>query len=181
MSRSLAPRELGAYARLGVPLATALLGGTGRPRATALLLTVAAVALFFAHEPVLVLLGRRGARARRADGRAAQLRLLRLLVVVAVGAITLTIAEHAVVVAALVPLALFVVSVALVALHRERTLFGEAVAAMCLASAAMPVAVASGWSLRGAMAALFAWSVGLVVATVAVRAVLRAKKQTTPP
>src|SRR5687767_8382553 len=49
------PKEHGAYGQLGFPLVT----------------TLAVVALFIAHEPLVVLLGRRGARIRREQGRRA--------------------------------------------------------------------------------------------------------------
>src|SRR5262245_26094413 len=64
--RSLAPREHGAYAELGLPIATAL--SMGRPGLSPVLLAVAAGAMFAAHESLLVVLGQRGARAQREDG-----------------------------------------------------------------------------------------------------------------
>src|SRR4051812_49522750 len=64
------PREHGAYGQLLFPLVTAL--AVGRPRVVAWLLAASAVGAFLAHEPLLVLLGQRGARAARAQrGQAA--------------------------------------------------------------------------------------------------------------
>src|SRR5689334_17708106 len=57
------PREHGAYGQLLVPLITAL--AIGRPGVAAVALAVAIVAAFLAHEPLLVLLGQRGARVAR--------------------------------------------------------------------------------------------------------------------
>lgn len=62
MSRSYLPREHGAYGQIGVPLAVALL--SGRPGYATALLALAAIAVFFAHEPILAFASRRGGRAR---------------------------------------------------------------------------------------------------------------------
>ena len=177
MARSFWPKEHGAYAQLGLPLATALVAG--RPRGTAAALTVASVALFFAHEPALVLLGRRGPRALREAGAAARTRLAALLAIALFGVAGLV--DRAVLSASIVPASLLLASVALVALDRERTMLGEAVIATCLASAAVPVAIASGWSFHNAVAALLAWAVALLAATIAVRGVIAARKKGAPP
>lgn len=63
------PREHGAYGQMAVPMLTALV--LTRAHAESLLFAVAAVAGFLLHEPVVILLGRRGARAVEAEaGRA---------------------------------------------------------------------------------------------------------------
>jgi hypothetical protein len=89
--------------------------------------------------------------------------------------------DPAIALAASVPLVLAVVSGLLIAFDRERTLAGEAIIATCLASAAVPVAIAAGWSMRAALAALFAWSIGMVAATIAVRGVIAARKRGAAP
>src|SRR5687767_4777700 len=63
------PKDHGAYCQMIVPLATSLLvaGVTG----AALLTALAACDAFLSHEPLLVLLGRRGPRAARETGRRA--------------------------------------------------------------------------------------------------------------
>ena len=68
--RPLVPREHGAYAEIAVPLVTAL--WMRPPTLAAVAWATAAVCGFFAHEPILVLLGRRGARTRQVRGRAAR-------------------------------------------------------------------------------------------------------------
>ncbi|PYR50160.1 MAG: hypothetical protein DMF89_10175, partial [Acidobacteria bacterium] len=75
------PREHGAYGQLLFPLITAL--AIGHPGAAALCLSASAVCAFMAHEPLLVLLGHRGARAVREQG----LRARRWLAAFAAGAI----------------------------------------------------------------------------------------------
>src|SRR5437762_3573628 len=71
--RSLAPKEHGAYGQLGLPLVTGL--AMGRPGVAAAALAVAAAAAFVAHEPLLILAGQRGTRARREEGPRAARRL----------------------------------------------------------------------------------------------------------
>src|SRR5512144_1851394 len=66
---SLFPREHGAWGQLAFPLATGL--NIGRPGPAAFLLCAAVVAAFLGHEPLLVVLGQRGHRARDAHGRRA--------------------------------------------------------------------------------------------------------------
>ncbi|MBK8937310.1 MAG: YwiC-like family protein [Polyangiaceae bacterium] len=70
--RSLMPREHGAYGQLVLPAAAALIAW---PSFGGAALAVAATAMFLAHEPALVLLGQRGARARAELGAAARSRL----------------------------------------------------------------------------------------------------------
>jgi hypothetical protein len=64
------PREHGAYGQLLFPLATAL--AIGRPGWPAVALALAAIAVFLAHEPLLVLVGQRGLRAARERGSEAR-------------------------------------------------------------------------------------------------------------
>jgi choline-glycine betaine transporter len=97
---SLLPREHGAYAQVIFPLLTALaLGGI---TVSALLLVIATVTVFLAHEPVLVLLGNRGGRAKRETSAPAGRRLAWLVVVgLAAGLVGLWLAPSAARVAAL--------------------------------------------------------------------------------
>ena len=171
---SLWPREHGAYAQLGLPLATALM--CGKPGLASIVIALAAIAAFFAHEPTLVLLGRRGARAKRETPAARA--LVPLLVLVGIGAALAVRLPWF----AWVPVAgLGAITVLLVALRREKTTFGEIAIATALVSASLPVAIASGWTTRNAFAAAFAWAVGLAAATIAVRGVIAVKKRAAKP
>src|SRR5512138_1977206 len=68
------PREHGAYGQLTFPLVTSLaVAGVSAP---ALLLALSVIAGFLAHEPLLVVLGRRGARAQRQQHRIASIGLI---------------------------------------------------------------------------------------------------------
>jgi MoaA/NifB/PqqE/SkfB family radical SAM enzyme len=173
--RSLAPKEHGAYAQLGLPLATALIGG--HPRVSAVALTGAAIAVFLTHEPLLVVLGRRGRRAQTIDGR----RAVRWLIASTASAALLGVPSLPLSWTLAIPLLLGVVVAGLVAYDRERTTLGEIVAAWCMSSVSIPVAVASGWSVRDAVSAAIAWMIGLSAATVAVRGILAVRKRGVAP
>lgn len=166
-ARSLWPREHGAYAQLGLPLVAAMAAGHVGPAAW--LLALAAVALFLAHEPLLVCLGRRGARARGEAGPRARRRLALLAAIsIALGAVGLVFAPPEATRVSLIPLLAGVGVALLAAKHREKTMAGEIVAAVALSGAALPVALASGWRGASASAAFVGWAVGFSAVTLAV-------------
>lgn len=170
-ARSLWPREHGAYPQLLVPLVVAL--AIGRPGPAAGLLAAGAVLAFLAHEPLLVVLGHRGARLRAAIGDRARRRLVALGLgasVAGLGGLLLAPPGALVTSAAVaVPVA---VLLRLVWARREHTLAGEVVAAVVLTGAAAPVAAATGVSLATACALWLAWSAGFAATVVAVHRVL---------
>lgn len=173
--RSLAPREHGAYGQLFVPLVAAL--AMGRPSLGAIALTVAGTAVFFAHEPLLVMLGRRGDRARREDGRRARVRLFLLGSVAAIGGVAAIVsAPVSALLAASVPLVLGAFVGRLVTLGKEKTTAGELTAAAALAGVAVPVAIAGGVTASAAWGAWGAWTLAFGASTWAVRAVIAHQK-----
>jgi hypothetical protein len=150
---SLWPREHGAYAQLGAALASALaLAPALRSLGQGLLTT----AIFLASEPLLVLLGRRGAPAPGATGRAWR----RLGLLGAVGGLSGTAAWEgapaaqfrSLVPAAILGLGLFGLFLA----RRERTAAGEVLAAWTFAAAALPMAVAGGSGAGATLALILA-------------------------
>ncbi len=143
----------------------------GRPSLAAGLLAVAAVLAFIGHEPLLVLTGQRGSRARREHGRQARA-LVAELAIGALLAAGIAIAMDPGVLGALTLAAgLGAIALVLAILGRERTLVGEGVAASALAASALPVALTSGVSFQHAIVAWAAWSLGFAAVTCAVRAV----------
>src|SRR5262249_31077882 len=93
MKRSLWPREHGAYAQLGAPLATA--PALHIPTVPAALLAAAACCAFLANEPLLVVLGHRGKRMHDEHGRRAAVRLAIVGgTAVAIGAVALVLAPR---------------------------------------------------------------------------------------
>src|SRR2546430_1648919 len=93
-SRSLMPREHGAYGQLGLPVAVGL--ASGRPSVASILLAIAATCAFLAREPLRVALGHRGTKARRVDGVKAMRRALLLGALAAIlGVLALVLAPAA--------------------------------------------------------------------------------------
>ncbi|MCC7540237.1 MAG: YwiC-like family protein [Deltaproteobacteria bacterium] len=162
----LLPREHGAYAQLGCPLVAALL--SGRPSGAAALLATATVAAFVAHEPLLVLLGHRGARLRR-ESRPWRWLAASGGLALAAGLVGLVLAEPTVRWATLAPAVLGGVSFAVLLRGSERSSLGETLAAAALASAAVPVAMACGVAPLRAASAWIVWAAGLAACTAAVR------------
>lgn len=179
--RSLLPREHGAYAELGLPLLSAL--SIGRPIAPMFLLAAAAVAGFFAYEPLLVLLGQRGARARKEDGARARHRLALLAGLAGVlGAGALALAPPAARWALAVPALPLLLMAVLMAKGRATGPAGALVAAAALASVSVPVAAFGGAGRRTALLLGIVWVVGLASYTLAVRAVLdQGRRRPSPP
>jgi hypothetical protein len=167
----LVPREHGAYGQLILPMVTAM--AIGRPSHAAFTLAAAAAAVFLGHEPLIVLIGGRGARARRERRREARLTLL----VSACGALMLGAAAIALMPATgrwtvTAPIALALLVGVLIACGRERTTSGEIVVAAAFASVAFPVAVASSASPLAALTCAVAFATSFAAATVSVRAVI---------
>lgn len=137
------PKEHGAYAQLFFPLATSLVvAGVTVP---ALLTVIAAAGSFVAHESLLILLGRRGARAAREDRRRAAIwGSLATGVAVAAGALALWLAPPEARWAFAWPLLPAAIFAAALALNREKSLVGELAAAATFASLSIPVSRAAG-------------------------------------
>lgn len=169
--RLLIPHEHGAWGQLLLPLVCGL--ALGRLTAAALLLALAVVLFFVAHEPLLVLLGQRGARVREEQGARARRWLAALLLAAsAAGAAGLALAPAAARVAALIPVAMAGAVAWLVWRRREKTVAGEVVIAAALASAAAAVALAGETGAVAAVAAVLAWVISFAAATLAVHVIL---------
>ncbi len=170
-TRSLWPREHGAYIQLLVPLVTSLLAtGATRP---GVMLALGAAFAFLATEPLRVALGGRGPRLQKVAGSRARSRLALLgTVAVIAGGTGLALAPRPTfwVAVALAPLSGFV----MIASCRGsiQTVIGECVAAIALAGAAAPVAVAGGMNLRDALVIWSAWSLAYAATVVVVHHVI---------
>lgn len=174
----LTPREHGAYGQLGFPLLTALL--VLRPNTPALLLTGAALAAFFAHEPALVAFGRRGLHARESDGKRAALAFVLLLALAAVlGAAGLWLSPRAARIGAIECAVLGALLTGAIVAGYEKTLAGELVAAAAMTSAGFVVALAAGVPWRLATAIWSTWLLGFAAAVFPVRAIVVEHKQRT--
>ncbi len=173
--RSLAPKEHGAYGQLFVPLVAAL--AMGRPSLGAIGLAIAGSAVFFAHEPALILLGRRGDKARRETSERAKKRLVLLAIVtIASGLLAALTAPMSALVAASAPLVLGAFVGWLVTRGEEKTTAGEMAAAAALAGVAVPVAIAASVAPSTAWGAWGAWTIAFGASTWAVRSVIAHQK-----
>ncbi len=177
-ARSLAPREHGAYGQLGVPVVAAL--GMGRPGLAAFALAAAGALAFAAHEPLLVVVGRRGKRAQKESAP----RAWRALVGLGAGALVLGGLGLAAAPAALGAAALAVVLAVAVGIAAargdERTLLGELAAAAALSAASVPIAIAADVPAASAWGAWAAWCVAFGAATAGVRGVIAHRKNPQP-
>jgi hypothetical protein len=147
--------------------------------ASASLLVIAIVTVFLAHEPVLVLLGNRGGRAKREASAPAGRRLAWLVVVgLAAGLVGLRLAPPAARVAALIPLALGALLAPLIFRRQEKTAAGEILVAITLSATMIPVATAGNATLAVAAGASVVWAAVFVLGTVTVRGIIAAAKKT---
>lgn len=175
--RSLWPREHGAYVQLLVPLIAAL--AASRPAIAGGACAVAACLAFLAHEPLLVVLGTRGARRRDGDGPRAR----RWLALLAGGALVAGVAG--LVVAPPIALAgagavggLAAILVALARKKAEHTLGGELVAAAALTGASAVVRLTGGASIESAAIWWLGWAIGFAATVIAVHRVIARHKRT---
>lgn len=165
------PKEHGAYGQLLFPIVTAV--AMGRPSIAALALIVTSTAIFLAHEPLLVLAGARGLRARRDDGARARRWLVTLAGVSALSGLASWITMPAGSRWTLsVPLAAAVVAAAWSVRGQERTTAGEISAGVALTSVAFPVGIAAGLSLPLAAGCVVAFVTGTITATMSVRSLI---------
>ncbi len=165
------PREHGAYGQLGFPLAAALLAyGVSRG---ALFVLAAAVAGFLAHEPVSILIGLRGGRALR-ERQSEAARWLAWWGVLSAAAATAAVKAMPAPVRwwLLLPVAPAILLAWATVRGREKSWYGEVAAACAFSLVAVPMALASGASLREALTLAVPFAVLFVTSTLAVRVVI---------
>ncbi|HEY7190670.1 MAG TPA: YwiC-like family protein [Vicinamibacterales bacterium] len=170
-SASILPREHGAYGQLAFPILTSFfVAGVSAP---ALLIAVGVSASFLAHEPLLVVLGRRGARARRDQHRQAVAALVAEGAVAALaGVLALVLAPANVRWSLIVPLGAASLLAMAIAIEHEKRALGEVAAALTFSSVAVPMCLAAGALPRTAFSVALAFAAIFVTATLAVRVVI---------
>lgn len=166
----LMPREHGAYAQLGFPLATGLVYARGDGGAVAF--AVAAVALFLAHEPVAVLAGTRGPRLRDQLGPAARRRVAALAAAAILGGVAaIGLAPPRAWMAALLPGGLALLLLPLLGTRRIKSVPAELLVAAVFTSTVAPLALAGPATWRDAGVAAAVWLGAVWPAVLAVHAV----------
>lgn len=170
MASRLLPREHGAYAELGFPLLSGLV--LGSPGPAAWLFAAAALLLFAANEPLVVLLGVRGRRARQ-ELAVPACRLLGFLggAGLVAGAGALALAPGAARWLALVPALLAAGLVPVVLARNLKTLPGEGIAAAAFSAMHLPIAAAGGVAGVMLWGPPVVWFVATLAATLAVHAI----------
>jgi YwiC-like protein len=168
---SIVPREHGAYGQLAFPIVTSfVVAGVSAP---ALLIAVSVLASFLAHEPLLVWLGRRGARARRDQRRQAVAALVAEGTVAALaGVVALVLAPASVRWSMSVPLGGAALLVIAITIEHEKRALGEVAIALAFSSVALPLCLAAGAPLRTALSVAVTFAAIFVTATLAVRVVI---------
>jgi hypothetical protein len=168
---SLWPKEHGAYGQVSFPLITAfIVAGLSVGGA---LIAGAVLAGFLAHEPAAVVLGLRGARARRDHGPSAARWLLWCLGVGALAGLgAMWVTDPAARWSIAVPVVPAVVLTGAMLRNREKSWYGEAAAALAFSGAAMPVAMAAGGEVELALAVAIPFALLFVTTTLAVRVVI---------
>jgi hypothetical protein len=140
---------------------------------------MAIVAVFLLHEPLMILTGGRGGRARREAGATARRRAALLgVLALAAGVAGLWLAPPAARTTALIPVIFAGLLLPLIFSRREKTAAGELLVAWSLSTTMIPVAVAGGVEPAAAMAASAVWAIAFSLSTITVRAIIaRAKKR----
>ena len=167
----LLPKEHGAYGQIAFPAITAL--AVAGVVSANLLLTVALLAAFLAHEPAAVVLGQRGPRARR-ELRASATRWLAAcsIVLVAAGIAAAVLIETSARRSLLVPAVPAAVLVAAMMSGREKSWYGETAASAAFAGAAVPLMLAARAPVAAAWVGAVTFALLFGTSSLAVRVVI---------
>lgn len=169
------PKEHGAYAILAIPIVTSLLiAGVSVSGAC---IAMAAFAGFLAHEPLLILWGRRGLRAKRSTPSAMKRLMLLLFLTLAGGTTALILGSPAVRWALLACALLAATSFALAIAGKHRTLGGQLWGIVGLSVACLPILLAGGLAATTSLEIWTTWMIGFTATTLAVRSVIAAQKR----
>ena len=165
------PKEHGAYGQVAFPLVTAF--GVAGVSTGGLLVSIAVIAGFLAHEPAAIVLGLRGARARRELGASALQWLGGSLVIgIAAGLAGIVDLDPAARRALAIPAIPAVLLILAMIRGREKSWYGETAAALAFAGVSAPVTMAAGASITVALAVAIPFALLFTATTLAVRVVI---------
>ena len=165
------PKEHGAYGQVAFPLLTAF--GVAGVSTGGLLLSVAVIAAFLAHEPAAIMLGLRGAGARRELGASAIQWLSGCLVIgIAAGVAGIVDLDPAARRALAIPAIPAVLLILAMIRGREKSWYGETAAALAFAGVSAPVTMPAGASITVALAVAIPFALLFTATTLAVRVVI---------
>ncbi|WP_182866428.1 YwiC-like family protein [Stieleria mannarensis] len=172
---TLKPKEHGAYAILGIPIATSLL--IAGPSVAGVCVAIAGVTGFLAHEPLLVAWGHRGSRAQRSTPAAARRLFVLLALTLLCGSAAMFMGSAAVRIALLGCLALATTSFALAVAGTHRSLPGQLWGVVGLSVPCVPILLAGAIPTNQAFEIWTTWLIGFAATTMAVRGVIAAQKR----
>lgn len=165
------PKEHGAYGQLAFPLLTSF-AAAGIAWA-AVSMAIAVVALFLAHEPLLIVLGHRGPRALREQGARARWWLIATVATAAVtGVAAVLLAPAALRWTFAVPLVPGAWLLWMAVRGTEKSSGGETSAAVTFASVAVPLCAAAAGSPALGVSVAVPFALLFVTSTLAVRVVI---------
>lgn len=168
------PKEHGAYAILGVPLVAALC--IEKINAVVVLIMVAAIAGFMAHEPLMIAMGRRGRRALLAAPQAASRFSLLMFVALWSGGMAIWWAPPDVRLALAVCLLFAGLGFALSAAGLQRTLPVQMIDMLSLTLPSSAMLLAGGVNQDVVVRLSAAWVMGRIATTTAVRSAIAKMK-----
>ena len=173
------PRETGALVQVLCPLLSALIAV--RFHVAAVLLALAGLAAFFAHEPFMIVTNLRGPRARFENlGRASRQLLILPVLTVALAAVGMAVGEDGAWTSLAVPAVAALLLAPLTFGRLEKTAPGEVLAALAMTSLSYPVCRVAGLPVSVAWTVTGVWAVSYASATFGVRRVTaRARTATT--
>ncbi|EMI58456.1 YwiC-like family protein [Rhodopirellula sallentina] len=182
----LQPKEHGAYAILGIPIATSLL--IASPTISGCCIAVAAIAGFLAHEPLLIASGKRGKRAKQNTPHATNRLAILLSIVIASGLTAVATGTTSVRIAlfgcGLLAAGFF--GLTILDIERQassggvalsRTFGGQLGGVIGLSVPCLPILLAGGFGVWHSIAVWSVWLVGFFSTTIAVRGVIAAQKR----
>ncbi|WP_231617301.1 YwiC-like family protein [Novipirellula aureliae] len=168
------PKEHGAYAILIIPVLTsfAAVGVSW----VGVFVAAASVAGFLAHEPLLVMIGHRGQRARRSATTASRYLLTLTVICIASGVASLISGNVAVRVALIGCVVLATLSFGVAFAGRHRTPLGQTAGVIGLSAPCVPILLAGGMGTGDALKTWVVWLLGFAATTLAVRSVIAFQK-----
>ncbi|MCS7465402.1 YwiC-like family protein [Stieleria sp. ICT_E10.1] len=171
----LKPKEHGAYAILGIPIATSLLiAGISVP---GVCVAIASVTGFLAHEPLLVAWGHRGARAQRSTPAATRRLVILTGFTILCGCVALLAGSNPVRISLLGCLGLASTSFVLAVAGNHRSLLNQLWGIVGLSVPCVPILLAGAIPTDLAIEIWTTWLIGFAATTMAVRGVIAAQKR----
>ncbi|TWU33931.1 YwiC-like family protein [Novipirellula artificiosorum] len=168
------PKEHGAYAILIIPILTSL--AAGGVSWVGVCVAAASVAGFLAHEPLLVMIGHRGPRAKRSATTATRYLVALTTICLASGVAAMLFGNVAVRVALIGCGILATLSFGIAFAGKHRTALGQTAGVIGLSAPCVPILLAAGIGTGDALKTWVVWLLGFAATTLAVRSVLAYQK-----